>query len=138
MKKTCKETVWGERVQSWKCQRSAGYGPNGDYCKQHARRHEKKEATVTLWDLEIKYGDGIPKPIKAREVTPSTYIDETGRRLGRKTEYHLIFDSEEEAIQCSLTRTRNALKRAKAEVAENEALIEKLEKRSSSTRSPSK
>ena len=39
----CVELVWdgwGER----QCLRKRGHGPNGEYCKQHARRLEAREA----------------------------------------------------------------------------------------------
>lgn len=35
--KRCKGNVYGGRVNVYGCQSKAGYGPDGDYCKNHAR-----------------------------------------------------------------------------------------------------
>jgi thymidylate synthase len=40
MRDNCKETVWHEWSSS-RCTRKRGYGPNEDYCKQHARKYDK-------------------------------------------------------------------------------------------------
>jgi len=38
-KSRCVEEVWSNFL-SYQCQRKRGFGPNGEYCKQHAKKHE--------------------------------------------------------------------------------------------------
>jgi len=40
----CREQVWGRdgRWTSYQCQRRRGHGPNGDLCKQHAKKYDEK------------------------------------------------------------------------------------------------
>lgn len=128
MNKRCKQTVYGERVTSWQCPRAAGYGPNGDYCKQHSARHEKVAATLTVWRLQRRYGDGLPEPIRVRSVTTNSYIDEQGRRNSKFTEYQDTFDTEEEAVKEAIARAERRIASAKQEIAAQEKLLAELRK----------
>ena len=40
-KTRCIEEVWSGYL-SYQCSRKRGYGPDGLYCKQHAKRHENE------------------------------------------------------------------------------------------------
>ena len=39
-KERCVEVVWRD-YKSHQCGRRRGHGPDGQYCKQHSRRHQK-------------------------------------------------------------------------------------------------
>lgn len=60
MKKKCKAEVW-DRFISCGCQRLAGHGPNGDFCKQHAREYlmESGSGIKTMYKV---YLDNCDKP----------------------------------------------------------------------------
>lgn len=124
----CAERIFGSRVTSWQCNRPAGHGPGGRYCKVHARAHDTKGAELTLWCVEVLYGDVTPKPIKVREIMPSSFIDERGRKNNRMTQYALHFDTKEQAFAEAIARTERKLERATAEVAQQETLLAKLKK----------
>ncbi len=43
-KTRCVEAVWDDTGwHSFQCKRKRGYGPNGEYCKQHAKNKEVEQ-----------------------------------------------------------------------------------------------
>lgn len=48
--KTCKAEVYEERTITFrKCSRKAGYGPNGDYCKTHAKQFDTEVKRIAFF-----------------------------------------------------------------------------------------
>lgn len=43
-KTRCVEEVWGSSYIPYQCRRKRGHGPGGEYCLQHARMIEAREA----------------------------------------------------------------------------------------------
>ena len=124
--KKCKHRCYGPRVSSWDCGKTAGHGPDGNYCKTHARLHEKIDATKVLWELKRGYGNGLPIQVKVREFNEKTFIDERGRRNSRSTQYSDFYETREQAINESLVKAKKRIEYAQAEIKEQQSLIDKL------------
>lgn len=107
-KSRCIERIYGSRCTSHQCTRSAGYGPNGDYCKQHGRRHEKVSADLSLWETSPRWIDweNPIKKIKVREIGASTFIDSQGSRNRMESEFNKYFRTLNEAKSYILERAK--------------------------------
>jgi hypothetical protein len=127
VEKTCKQIVYGARVTHWVCGRKAGHGPNGDYCKQHAPRNEKVEPTLTLWEVQRRYGNGLPEAIKARSATTNSFIDAEGRRNSKTTEWREVFDTKAAAVEFARKRAEQKLRSAEHEAEQARMILKALE-----------
>ena len=120
----CREKVHDGRFGFYQCLRTAGFGPDEGYCKQHARRHEKPAAEVTIWETPSKYSSGqLPKAVKVRENGEKTFVDSSGRRCKKSTDWNDYFDTEAEALRYCLNRAEKALAHAEKKVQEETAQI---------------
>lgn len=117
MTKQCKESVHAENFGFYQCVRRAGFGPNGDYCRQHSHKHEKTVAEITIWKGPSKYDIGkLPEAMKVRENGDKSFIDAAGQRCKKVTDWDHYFDIEEEALRYCLVRAEQNLARAEREV----------------------
>ncbi len=125
----CVERVWGPRVSDWRCNRGAGFGPKGEYCKQHAARHEKKKPNAVLFKIPANFIDWDKVTIEEMRVvsfTESTYMDEHGRRSNRKNDYDITFDTKQAAKTALLEKAEKELSRAKEKAAALEKALPRL------------
>ncbi len=109
--KRCKEQVWADWHEV-PCDRKAGHGEGGDYCKQHALRHPAGKPTVEVW--EVTNHDLTPRPRLVHSATEKTVVLGTSR-TPRVTQYARYFDMREDAFAYALERAENAVRRAEAE-----------------------
>lgn len=89
-------------VRFRRCIRASGHGPGGAYCKQHARKHEPLAvAKLTIWFRAVRVYNlegALPQPVKVREATEKTYIDERGTRHPMRDSDGRFYISEHEAL----------------------------------------
>src|ERR1043165_9342264 len=115
----CVETVyksesgWG---RSYRCKRKPGFGPNAQYCKQHAEKFTEGETATwfraTTW---TEYSCEIQR-VEVLGKTESTVLIKTpqkARRENKKADMHRYFRTLPEAI--AFYRDRLAGLRARAD-----------------------
>lgn len=122
---SCKHSVplGGRHVTMRQCQRAAGFGPNGAYCKQHAPLHESVTPKMQLWQVKRRWFNlDSPQPVvfKVREIRGAYYIDVNGRRCKLEDQWHSCFPTRAEALR--VTRDRIAEMLSAARRTETEAM----------------
>lgn len=120
----CAEMVW--QRASWSsspCSRKAGYGEDGKYCKQHARKHPPSDQdTVTLYAATWTYGMKFSLVLcQVFNVTRNSLVVKSAEPLvgmwnpypfttypldGREWKF---FSTEEEAVQWGTVRGKEIL-----------------------------
>ena len=129
-KTRCIARVYGERVSSWQCTRSAGFGPDGKFCKVHGRKKEQISADKVLWCVKRKWDTTkFPVAVKVREIKGKTFIDEHGRQARLETEYERFFLSEKLALLAAIEQVSKALERARRETESNAEALDTFNKR---------
>jgi len=123
----CKETVWDD-FRSHQCNRKDGHGPDGAYCKQHAKRYlDNMDLPTLLTIYRVMEGyDGTVSLIKGEviEETKQSYILRREHRFlfgGDKffPKNQAIFTEKEaleryyESAKAEVRRRENALQTAK-------------------------
>jgi hypothetical protein len=93
--KKCIESV-RHRLSSYQsrmqpCGKGAGHGPEGNYCKVHARKYATTE--VVVYEVQPSYRKNLITKKTYREVTETSLFDKNGRRTNRCPEHHLTFES---------------------------------------------
>lgn len=119
----CKQRVFngGRADVGWHpCTRPAGYGPGGEFCRYHAKRHETATPTITLWEVKQAFfdlDDPLPGSILVREVSEKTFIDARGRRHPLRDRYHAYYATEGEALAATKEHVTGVLEEAERSLA---------------------
>lgn len=138
----CAESVWDR--YSWgnhQCSRGAGYGHDGRYCKQHAKKHPPDDQeTMVMWAVRWSAGN---KPYLARclvfDVTDKTLVVKSADTIlgwspfapsqyARSGGEWLFFPTAREAIQWGAERAQRRIDALKRDMEQAEDELDTLTK----------
>jgi hypothetical protein len=134
--KRCIAEVW-DRFRDLKCNKVAGYGPNGNYCKTHARAEGHKIGErITLYRV---CGGNYTRPLRlaqtdAEETQKLFILDgreldfDYSRRITKTKAGSLgIFTDKHKSIQWYLESKRNKVESAKKLLQQSEMELNEAE-----------
>jgi len=110
MEGQCKATVF-DRFHNYGCSRKAGYGPGGEYCKQHAREYLMEHGPVIktmykvytdIWEgpeiIEVGIVDETDKLFYIKN-TDQRYVDYSQKIIKDNTDKERLYETKEEALK---------------------------------------
>lgn len=138
----CAESVWDRNSWSnYQCSRSAGYGKDGLYCKQHAKKHPPDDQeTVVMWAVQWSISNKLHLArCRVFGVTDKALVVKSadtilGLSPHPKTQYMtvggdwLFFTTPREAIQWGAERAQRRVDALKRNVAQAEDELDTLTK----------
>jgi len=110
MEDRCKAKVV-DGFHSYSCRRKAGYGPGGEYCKQHAREYLIKNGLVikTMYKVYIDLKGGLQlvevgivdetDKLFYIKKPDQRYVDYSQKIIKDNTGKERLYETEEEAIE---------------------------------------
>jgi len=144
MDEKCKEMVspsgpYGSFHQH-RCNRSAGYGKDGLYCKQHAKRYPaENQETVTMYAAKQEYGSFDVAVCQVYDVTDRTlaihsaqaifgYAPQRGHTMMPPNGQWRFFEKLSDALAWVVTRMGNKVVSLQSEIARIEQNLEPVER----------
>lgn len=116
----CAEQIFesGRGITHRQCSKKSGHGPEGLYCKEHARQFAPK----TIWYSTFS---GTISQVEIRDFSEEFVWVESGRKVARTSQYVSYFPTREEAkkwlireAESRLRSAENALRWAREALAE--------------------
>jgi len=123
----------GHRSVSFhQCFAKRGFGPKGQYCKRHARRHDDAPSELTLWKRSANFydvGDALPERVAVREITAKTFIDANGNRCKLKDRYNAYYRTERDALTAAYDNMTRRIANAERSLKLSRIGLERIVKR---------
>lgn len=118
----CKAHVSRGRACLSNCQRKAGHGPKGEYCKVHARQHSTEKAMLSLWYVGW---DNDYYHVSVRSIGEKTFVDHRGRLTKLVSRSGIFYREPSEALAhirkrlaTNVASGKDCVQRAQEELAE--------------------
>lgn len=116
----CIQSVRGD-YHSYQCQRPRGYGPDGNYCKQHA----PADASGAKPWFSVGFGNRITEKLMV-EVSGAYLAAPGSKHKVKKNGYEVWFSTREEAVAFVLRRLTHNVEAYKSRLAEAEEELHKF------------